>query len=623
MAPAKKLDVISDNRFSKVHYDPVGSCDKHGRSIQENESQTNDMKKFYRIDDEERLDYLTQMARGEIDKDEESSSSESELESDAMDLANYEDEKQVEDIAMGEITKRFAIMNCDWTRLRAVDIFALCQSFAPATGSVSDVTIYPSDFGVQKMKEEARYGPRELTGESSSKQLESESENGIVESEPEKEIEEAESDNDEAVSDSETASDSESDQDEDDPLGVQQSAQSEELGGIDQEKLRQYELQKLRYYYAIVKCDSVKTAKIIADQCDQMEYETSSNVLDVRFVPNDMEFTNPPKESCQSIPDAYKPSLFATKVLQQTDVESTWEQDDPDRIEKLTSWSNWNELEDNDFSTYLASSNSEGSDVEDFKNDIKSKIAKKQYRQILLNSDTEQSDKECMRNEVSEDEKELTFHPDASDILKSKHARELESSTTPFEKHVREMKQKKNQKRHEKRAKHQELAREQRTIMRSSKTTDSESNVALLRSAVNEEVTDENAGDDRDFDMKRIAKQQKLDRLHGKAKKKALERLKKQPQCGLQRDFQFNAEDERFAALYREGTAFQLDPTESKFKRTAATEKILETRRERVNKQGSTESGAEKDVVEDVLSSLKRKAQHSAKHWAKKNKRSE
>lgn len=85
------------------------------------------MKKFYRIDDEERLDYLTQMARGEIDKDEESSSSESELESDAMDLANYEDEKQVEDIAMGEITKRFAIMNCDWTRLRAVDIFALCQ----------------------------------------------------------------------------------------------------------------------------------------------------------------------------------------------------------------------------------------------------------------------------------------------------------------------------------------------------------------------------------------------------------------------------------------------------------------------------------------------------------------
>nr|CCA25439.1 prerRNAprocessing protein ESF1 putative [Albugo laibachii Nc14] len=582
------------------------------------------MKKFYRIDDEERLDYLTQMARGEINQDEDSSSSESESQSegDAVNASAKEDDKQPEDIVMGDITKRFAIMNCDWTRLRAVDLFALCQSFAPATGTVIDVTIYPSNFGVQKMKEEAKYGPRELTDiseKSSPKQSESDTQKENDDSESENELDELEADSEEDPLESENASESESEGESDDPLGVQQSVRSEELEGIDQEKLRQYELQKLRYYYAIVTCDSSKTAKVIADQCDQMEYETSSNVLDVRFVPEDMEFTNPPKESCHSVPDAYKPSLFATKVLQQTEVESTWEQDDPDRFEKLTSWSSWNELEDNDFSTYLASSNSEGSDTEDSRNDRNIKTLKNKYRRILLSSDTEESDKEYANKEASE-EMELTFHPDACNILKSKQVRDFELSITPFEQHVREMKQKKNQKRHEKRAKQQEMAREQQTMVRSSKSTDSQSSVALLRSAVVEEDDSENVGLDRDFDMKRIAKQQKVDRLHGKAKKKAVEKLKKHPQTGLQRDFQFDAEDDRFAALYREGTAFQLDPTESKFKRTAATERILEIRRKHVDKQGVRESDTEKEAIEDVLSSLKRKGQTFAKRWNKKNK---
>lgn len=68
--------------------------------------------------------------------------------------------------------------------------------------------------------------------------------------------------------------------------------------GIGQEKLRQYELQKRRYYYAIVTYDSMKTA-IVISQCDQMDYEASPNVLDVRFVPIDMQFTNSTKECCQ------------------------------------------------------------------------------------------------------------------------------------------------------------------------------------------------------------------------------------------------------------------------------------------------------------------------------------
>lgn len=98
-----------------------------------------------------RLEYLNRMARGEL-ADGSSSDSDSDSDSDdAEDALESEPESEKEDVPLGEETKRFAVQNCDWSRIRAVDIFALCQSFAPATGAVHDVTIYPSDYGLQKM----------------------------------------------------------------------------------------------------------------------------------------------------------------------------------------------------------------------------------------------------------------------------------------------------------------------------------------------------------------------------------------------------------------------------------------------------------------------------------------
>lgn len=56
----------------------------------------------------------------------------------------------------------------DWQHISAVDILAVLRSFAPASkaaagaspGGVTRVTVYPSDYGLERMAEEAVTGPQ-------------------------------------------------------------------------------------------------------------------------------------------------------------------------------------------------------------------------------------------------------------------------------------------------------------------------------------------------------------------------------------------------------------------------------------------------------------------------------
>nr|CAD7587900.1 unnamed protein product [Timema genevievae] len=327
-----------------------------------------------------------------------------------------------------EITNRLAVCNMDWDNIRVSDLMVLFNSFLPANGIIKSVTIYPSEIGMKKMEEEVNFPP-ELRSLSDNKTLKTL----------------------------------------DDHLNDDRNEEENEEGNeYHMEKLRQYQLNKLKYYYAVVVCDSPATANKIYTECDGLEYESSSSKLDLRFIPDETTFDQEPHEVCESLPDMskYQPRFFNTTALQQSKVDLTWDDDNPERVE-ITQKAMSGEVEDLDLRTLLADYSSEedpeneqagsNSEVKEMKDQEgkngEDSISK--YRALLLDFEEEEQRKKSGEVEM-EVSWGLGLKEKAKELVKKKMKEGQD--LTPFQEYLDKRQDKRRQKKLDRKKKLQEAS---------------------------------------------------------------------------------------------------------------------------------------------------------------------
>lgn len=405
-----------DNSKFKLKY----VMDKRGRSTQH--ATDEDLKKFYEISSESSDDEVSEEensvneeledksnlkvrdARGNYSESTSSSSSDdSESEEEQEDEIDHKWAEWDRDVPQIEnATHRIAICNLNWDHIKAVDLFVLLNSFKPSSGTVNSVRIYPSQYGLERMDFENKNGPTEL----------------IRVNEQEKNSSKTSELNDEEFDDEEKA------------------CKTPRI----RERLRQYELNKFKYFYAIVDCGSELTAQALYDELDGMEFESSASTLDLRFIPDDMTFEDDgikPQSECYSMPDmaAYKAPLFITGALQQSNIKLTWDETDPLRKEKLQKA--FDKSNNDDLNVFLASSSDSESDNAEIAN-LEEAAEKIQSSTSETNKDRINKYKSLLQSleEEKEDEKgvdmEVAWEPNLKDIAEEK-IRSKDESLSVFE----------------------------------------------------------------------------------------------------------------------------------------------------------------------------------------------
>lgn len=318
----------------------------------------------------------------EDDSSSSSSSSSSESEEGSDDEENLEVEHDWAELdrdadQIEEATSRIAICNADWDRINAQDLFVLLNSFKKATGDIHYVRIYYSKFGEERLKVEEMKGPSEfIFGKATN-------------------IEEIKDEEDKEHSENEDK-DSDDDKESDDSEDEEEEGDAEAADPKAVEKLRKYQLERLKYFYAVVEFDSPETAEVVYNELDGLEYETSSTTLDIRFVPEEMDFDDVKlKEECTSMPDqaSYQAPNFVNSALQQSHVTLTWDETDHRR---KTAFDKAFEKEGNedDLKAYLATSSSEEEDdeVAEIDDDLKDEEKINKYKDLLKSLDKKDDD---------------------------------------------------------------------------------------------------------------------------------------------------------------------------------------------------------------------------------------
>ncbi|KAH8835236.1 pre-rRNA-processing protein ESF1 [Flagelloscypha sp. PMI_526] len=593
--------VVVDPRFSslfsakKTKSKP--SVNKYGLPVSKTQD-TDNLKRFYRFDEGEEP-RRPDLARGEVllESSDESEDEQISRDSDSNDenddepvvLGNDDDEeinlnedefadldaqaaaysRQVEGDSQptGDRTNRIAVVNLDWDHVRASHLFKVFSSLVSPTappfrapeaepssskpqkgtkiaqGSILDVTIYPSTFGKERMAREDKEGPP-----------------------PEvfKRRKESEEVNEKTIY---------------------------ELGGeenVNENALRKYQLERLRYYYAIVTCSSVETAAHCYAELEGTEFERSANVFDLSFVPDDVSFEDEPREKATTDSDGYKALEFSTEALRHSKVKLTWDEDDVDRALVTKRAMTKKDIEDNDFSNLIASASESESEAAGKPN----QPARDALRALLLkgNDDTLP---EGWGDDNDEDDKDVDMQVTfTSGLSRSKTADE----ETTLDSYKRKMKEKRKARKEklkngngngEAKPKDEFFGDDDESDGSSSSTDQNALAVLRARRPATAEELSQLVGDgpsnngQKHFDLKAVIKAEKKTKL--KDKRKGKNRASTINEDEAQEDFSLDLADNRFAAVH-EDPSFAIDPSNPRFKKTKGMSALLD---ERVRRQSS------------------------------------
>ncbi|KAI1436322.1 hypothetical protein GGR50DRAFT_651649 [Xylaria sp. CBS 124048] len=667
-----------DKRFQRVFNDEdftaTAKLDRYGRKLK-SDSKKKALQDIYELEDKEEDAEVDDddAVRRELEKADEkydpargggfASSSESEEESEDDEDENEDEEKEEggattskstgiqrsrdeqPDIEIGEITKRIAVVNLDWDNIRAIDLMALFSSFVPQGGRVEKVSIYPSEFGKERMKREEAEGPPSEIFKKTSKE--------------DDEPEEDEPDNNEDSEDEEETIKKSMLQEGDDQ-------------DFDSDALRSYQLDRLRYYYAVVSCSDLSTAEKVYTACDGTEYLASSNFIDLRFVPDDVTFDDEPREECDTLVANYQPAEFVTDALQHSRVKLTWDAapDEAARKENMRKAFSGSkaDLEADDFRAYLASDSEDDDDfgqtgvvihAESEVGEAKDpeveepKLTKKELKARKLREALGLSSEPMTKSSAKigpVGDMQVTFTPALMGDESGGKKKSVTEETT-VEKYIRKERERKALKKEKAVSKRNGGVSDEKEKSAEPKedlgfddpfftTTDEpvevsksaerkeerrkrreEKEAATAESAVQkaklEKLIADGSKDKADhldhFDMDEIAKAEKKKAKKGRRKGKN----QVEDHGGLQEGFQMNVDDDRFKAVF-ESHEFAIDPSNPKFKSTPGMKKLLEEgRKKRKNKSDDfSEPPPEKDhhskvkkqktakVANDDLSSL-------------------
>ncbi|CAA9990110.1 small subunit rRNA processing factor, putative [Plasmodium knowlesi strain H] len=175
------------------------------------------------------------------------------------------------------------------------------------------------------------------------------------------------------------------------------------------EKIRLYQIQRSRYYFAVVECYNKEIVEFLYEELNDMDADFCINYLDLRIIDDECSLDDyKVKETCSKIPDNYQFHYSVSTPLKHTHAKSTWDEN-PKRKKLLSTRFSEEKLRELDLKEYLANSSSSDEEEQNEQgqnhNKDNSPLNKREkdnreyYRKLLLgdwlnDDDTENAQKE-------------------------------------------------------------------------------------------------------------------------------------------------------------------------------------------------------------------------------------